>query len=408
VRPYGKEMSKRNFEPEPNFAEACVLLVDDVAANLLALEAILEPLGCQLIRARSGPEALERSLQTECAVFLIDLIMPGMDGLETASLLRTRSATRRVPIIFITAHSDARRVMQSYATGAVDVLSKPLEPDIVRAKVAVFLELWLNRRELQKQAEEVTRHEREALRSRELYEFERLARTAAESARKAREEALAVVAHDLRSPMAAIEGTVTLLQRILANFERAPLAFEHLGRIRNSLTYMQRLVRDWLEVCRYEGGQIVLQKRATDARDLASQVLEHLKPAATLKRQKLVLDVESEPVLCDPDRTLQVLTNLIDNAIKFTPEDGSIHLRGTIEDGEFKFIVEDPGVGISTDDAERIFSPFWQAAAQAQSGMGLGLAIARSIVQAHGQRIWVESEPGAGSRFQFTLPRVDD
>ena len=396
-------MAKRSLAAAPNFADACVLLVDDVPANLLALETVLDPLGCQLLKARSGQEALELALQNDCALFLIDLVMPGMDGFETASLLRTRSATRRVPLIFITAHADARRVTQSYDTGAVDVLTKPLDVEVVRAKVAVFLELWLNRRELQKQAEKLTRHEGEALRTRELYESERMARAAAEAAREAREQVLAVVAHDLRSPMAAIAGTATLLELALSDAARLEDAFAHLTRIRGSLAYMQRLVGDLLEVCRYEGGQIVLQKRTVDARELASQVIENLKPTAALKRQQLMLDVPSSALWCDRGRMLQVLTNLLDNAIKFTPEHGAIHVRGAAGAAEFRFTVEDPGVGISREDVDRIFAPFWQAAAEAQYGVGLGLAIARSIVHAHGQRIWVESVPKRGSRFSFTV-----
>jgi signal transduction histidine kinase len=396
-------MAKRSPAGAPNFAEASVLLVDDVPANLLALETVLEPLGCQLLRARSGQEAMELALQHDCALFLIDVVMPGMDGFETASLLRTRSATRRVPLIFISAHADARRVTQSYASGAVDVLTKPLDVEVVRAKVAVFLELWLNRRELQKQAEKLIRHEDEALRTRELYESERMARGAAESARKAREQVLAVVAHDLRSPMAAIAGTATLLELALNAESPRQDAFAHLARIRGSLAYMQRLVGDLLEVCRYEGGQIVLQKRTVDARALASQAVENLKPTAALKHQRLILDVPSMAVSCDRGRILQVLTNLLDNAIKFTPDHGMICVRGVPGAAEFRFTVEDAGVGISRENMDRIFAPFWQAAAEAQYGVGLGLAIARSIVHAHGQRIWVESVPGQGSRFYFTV-----
>src|SRR5882762_5726007 len=176
---------------------AGVLLVDDVAANLVALEAILEPLGCQIVRATSGHDALRQILFRDFAVVLMDVMMPDLDGLAPAALIKNRPAHRHVPIMFLTAlDADPKAVARGYALGAVDFLAKPLDPDVLRSKVAVFVELFLRGQELKEQTELARQRERELLENRRLYETERGARVYAETIARAREEIIAVVSHD--------------------------------------------------------------------------------------------------------------------------------------------------------------------------------------------------------------------
>ncbi|HEX9295085.1 MAG TPA: hybrid sensor histidine kinase/response regulator [Polyangiaceae bacterium] len=373
---------------------AAILIVDDNPANLLALAAILEPLGHEIVSAHSGAEALRCALEREFAVALMDVQMPGMDGFQTTRLIKRHPAGRHLPIIFLTAiDRDTSHIFRGYEYGAVDYLVKPFEPHILRSKVSVFIELFIQRDQLRQQAE--------------LLHAERLARAQAEAKMMAREEILAIVSHDLGNPItAASTGAALLLRRGVATGDEA--VQKQSAMVQRALERMHRLVNDLLDASRIEGGRLALDQQTHEASDIVRQAIDVILPIATARTQQLTCSVPDRPisVTCDRDRIYQVLSNLLGNASKFTPEGGRISAMLVEHDGEVEFGVEDSGPGIGVEDVPHIFDRYWQAAGRKRMGLGLGLAIAKGIVLAHGGRIWVESQLGSGSTFRFTLPKV--
>jgi two-component system, sensor histidine kinase len=385
---------------------ASILIVDDIEANLLALEAVLDPLGCNVVRASSGEEALKHILFHDFAVVLIDVMMPGLDGIATAGFIKNRPATRHLPIIFLTGlETRQQEIIHAYAKGAVDYLIKPFDPDILRSKVSVFVELYLKRKELQTQTELAQRREREALENRRLYESERGARTQAEAIARAREDIIAVVSHDLRTPMGTINGSAAIIRQMLAKGETDGV-LRRVDTIQRSVAGMQSIVDDLLDTTKIHSGRLAVEIKDEEVGAMLEQVADQHRPIFAPKRQSLeILVGETLPrVRCDKERMFRVFSNLLGNASKFSPDGGTITVEATARPEDILFTVADQGCGIAADQLPHIFEPYWQASQERKHGLGLGLAIVKGIIEAHGSRIWVESRAGAGSRFFFTLP----
>ena len=225
----------------------------------------------------------------------------------------------------------------------------------------------------------------------------------AEQATRARDQMLGVVAHDLRNPL----GTILMASELLAETVAADSpAQRQVAMVRRSGERMNRLIQDLLDVKRLENGRLAVEPRRTPAAALLSEAAESLRPLAAASGLELALEcADALPdVSADPHRVQQVLSNLCGNAIKFTPRGGRIAIRGEVAAGELLVTVADTGPGIAPENLPHIFGQFWQGTRTDRRGIGLGLAIAKGIVEAHQGRIWVESAPGEGSRFFFTLP----
>ncbi|MBN1210035.1 MAG: PAS domain S-box protein [Myxococcaceae bacterium] len=619
---------------------ASILMVDDHASNLLALEAILEPLGQELVKATSGEEALKHLLQRDFAVILMDVQMPGLDGFQTAALIKQRERTRTIPIIFLTALSrDAAHIFKGYAHGAVDYLLKPFDPEILRSKVSVFVDLFLKEQQLQRQAALLRQKEREALeRQSELryrrllsalpetvwaaradgtlyyanqvwraytgrvgealslerfledvhpedreamrqvwqeavrrgarlerefrlrrhdgvwrwhlaravpeqdesgrvvgfiavatdiddkkraeetlarfkatldatldcvlmFEPERLLLTYANAgaarqlgtrvdalvgssvlqvegalvdeefrqklapllsgeqlsqtyttthrrrdgsevpvevvlqyvaagegqgrfvsvarditerqraeealrlASEAKDAFLAAASHELRTPLAAAKGHAHLaMLKLGGETENGP--GKSLKIINRQIDRMTKLVEELLDISRLQAGRLSLE---LERFDLSAQVRETCDRMAVLAQaHPLRLEVpERLEGLWDRGRLDQVLTNLVSNAIRYSPEGGEVVVRLEEEAGGVHLAVKDRGVGIPPEKQGVIFERFGRAHGSKYGGLGLGLTITQGIVEQHGGRIWVESSgvPGAGSAFHVWLPR---
>lgn len=230
---------------------------------------------------------------------------------------------------------------------------------------------------------------------------------------QAREELLAVVSHDLRNPLSAIMMSSRVLERAAqrAIESDAPLdaakVLQGAGTIQRSAERMERMIGDLLDFARAQGAQIQLEYEAVPVSRLIEESLEMFMPLASEKEIALTSEVlEGLEAFCDRERVLRVLSNLIGNAIKFTPNKGAVQIHVSAREDGVLFMVADTGIGLSADELERIWERFWQAGERGGTnrGIGLGLSIARSLVEAHGGRIWAESEPGGGTRFYFTLP----
>ena len=374
-----------------------ILLVDDNPANLLAFESILADLGQELVKAHSGRQALRYLLNQDVAVILLDVNMPGMNGFETAELIRRRKRSEHVPIIFVSAIDQTQNhALKGYSLGAVDYLPTPATPEVLRSKVAVFIELF-------KKTQEVRRQE-QALRALNAQLEQRVAERTAELQRSNEElqQFAYVVSHDLQEPLRVVASYVQqLAERYQDKLEAE--ANELISYALDGARRMQQLIVDLLAYSRIDTtGQ---EFAPTDCEGVLQRVLSDLRVAIEESGAEVTHDPLPQ-VMADNVQLGQVLQNLLGNAIKFrSQEPPRIHVSARQEGQQWVFSVRDNGIGINPRYAERIFGIFERLHPRTEyPGTGIGLAICKKIVERHGGQIWVESEPGKGAAFFFTLP----
>lgn len=508
-----------------------ILVVDDNAANLLAIEAALEPLQRKLVLVRSGVEALTALLKQDFALILLDVQMPEMDGFETARLLRSRERYRSTPIIFVTGVEWPENTdLVGYQLGAFDFLMKPIRPEVLRAKAGVFIQLQERTLELQRKSEQLRMeqaraHERELQRASEV-QFETLADTlpllawyanpdgfvpwynqrwyeyigaplgqlggwtrdelihaeerdrvnatwqaslqsgepwedifrlrrhdgemrwflsravplrdragrvlrwfgthvdidhqkhaeaAAAAASRAKDEFLAMLGHELRNPLAPILTALDLMR-----LRNPGMAEQERQVIERQVKHLARLVDDLLDVSRITQGKIELKRGHFELADIVSRAVELSSPLFEKKAHTLKIDLPARELMVRGDavRLAQVVANVLTNAAKYTEDGGTVTVRGErVErkreggEGESTMVVlriTDTGIGIAPEMLPRVFDLFTQehqATDRAQGGLGLGLAIAKSIVNMHGGTISAFSEGvGKGSELVIELP----
>jgi len=400
-----------------------ILLVDDRPENLLALEAILEPLGQSLVRATSGPDALKRVLETEFAVILLDVQMPGMNGFEVAEIIKSRERSRTIPIIFLSAISkEDAYVFKGYSMGAVDYVFKPFNPDVLRSKVAVFVDLFTKQQEIQRQGDllrESQKRELELEHRTSLLETE--ARSAAklsqmneelhrrqialEQAMGARNRFYASMSHELRTPINAVIGYSTLMLDNIYGPLNAKQK-EGLQRTLKAARHLLELVNDVLDLSKIEAGKIELTLQPVMFPSIVEDLFVTVRPLADEYGSTLALEMAGEPfnIVSDPRRVRQILLNLLSNAIKFGEGKPIKVVCKQDANRGVEIEVVDEGVGIAKDDISRIFEEFVQVSESKQPGTGLGLPISRRLAQLLDGSLSVHSEPSRGSAFRLTLP----
>ena len=407
-----------------------ILVVDDRDENLMALEAVLSDPSYRLVRARSGREALKEVLDQDFALILLDVVMPGVDGYETATLIRERPRSRQTPIIFLTANDfGVNYVFRGYTVGAVDYLVKPVPADVLRSKVAVFVELFRRQEALRKGQEEL--ESKIAERTKELatanialsaeiderrkIEQERVqllhreqsARVEAERANRLKDEFLATLSHELRTPLNAIMGWAHVLTQTSHDRDTVQRAA---AVIRQNATAQAQLIDDILDVSRIIGGRLVIESGLVPLRRVIEDAVDSLMPAASAKAIHVTREFTADlSVLGDRDRLQQVVWNLVSNAFKFTPKGGSVAVRLSEVDGDVLVEVSDTGIGISPDFLPFVFDRFRQAdssMSRRHNGLGLGMAIVRHLVELHGGTVTVESAgEQKGTTFRLRLPK---
>ncbi len=401
-------------------------MVDDKPENLLAIGAVLEGLGEEIVTARSGVEALRKLLEDDYAAILLDVMMPGMDGFETAALIRERERSRNTPILFLTAISKSdHHVFRGYEVGAVDYLFKPIVPQVLRSKVTVFVELSRQRQLLKKHAEllEAQNNELERAMASQRRAEEEIRRLNAHLERRLMEltetnrelDAFSYsVSHDLRAPLRRIEG----FSRALLE-SAAPKLDEQEQRYLNSLggnsRRMLQLIDDLLKLSRLTRQEF--SRGSVDLSALARGIASDLAAHQPDRRVRFV--IEDGVTVSGDARLLGIaLSNLLENAWKFTARSG----EPCIEFGRAPsppaaeaaqpspagtFFVRDNGVGFEMAEAERLFSPFQRLHPEKDfEGTGIGLATVRRIIHRHGGRSWAEAAPGRGATFFFQLPPI--
>jgi PAS domain S-box-containing protein len=500
-----------------------ILLVDDQPKNLLALDAMLSGMGQNLVQADSGKKALKALLEQEFAVILLDVQMPDLDGFETANLIRQRDKSRDTPIIFLTALSrNETHVFRGYSLGAVDYLFKPFQPEILRSKVAVFVELFRQREAFKRQAHELARlikqndlilksaaegvfgvnlgalstfvnpaaarmtgrevnelagkpihdilhsptpgtlscnveecalyaalrgeyvqdetedtffrrdgssfpveycatpmHDENAqpigsvITFRDVTEKRAAAQAQenerryreAEAANRAKDNFLATLSHELRTPMTSILGWVQFLR--CGGYEQAELE-EALETIETSARLQARLIDDMLDVSRIVLGKFQVDLQPLNLPEVVEAAMATVRPVAAERGVRITSSIEqsSDYVEADANRMQQVIGNILSNAIKFTPPGKEVDLRLVQENGSMQITVTDQGEGIEPSFLPYVFDRLRQSeAATNRTGLGLGLAIARHIIELHSGTIRAESEGrGKGARFTVTIP----
>ena len=369
-----------------------LLVVDDGRESSQSLEALALPLGLRVVNA-SVEQALGLLPLGGFAGVLVDADACG-DARATFARFRDCLPDSAVPVLLLAkADGASNDSLRAYVRDGVDYLAVPIDAAALQLRLSPSAELVRVRERLQQQTRVL--HQKE-----ELLEAELLARARAESAMRAKEEVLAIVSHDLRNPMSAILASSGMIAKRAGSDVQKQIEV-----IERSVARMQKLVSDLLEEVRIEAGQLGLDRREHEIVAFVTQAVEAMKPVAGLKSQELSCRHPSEPcrVMCDVERIFQVLSNLLGNALAFTPVGGHIAISAEQHDGEVRFSVSDDGPGIAPEQLPNIFNRYWQAN-HTRAGVGLGLSIAKGIIHAHGGRIWVESEVGRGTTFHFTLP----
>ena len=468
---------------------AKILAVDDRPANLAALNAILEPLGYDVVNASSGTEALSRLLDEDFALILMDVQMPELDGFQTTALIKQRDRTRHIPVIFVTALSVEREhVQRGYAVGAADFLIKPFSPEQLERRGAELVRVESERRRAQaadaeaafvrfadhlpqplfaaredgrlwfwnaafrayagaagleaihpddaSHFDEAWRaalhdgrgfqlevglrrsdgvHRRHLLRvtperdgQKRIVRWTVLAQDieSERAAAQVRDAFLSTISHELRAPLNAIVGWTALLQSGRLDEERAHAAIETVAR---NAEAQKRIIEELLDVSHILAGDLRLDVQAVSFAEVVREATERFRPACATKGLALTLNISDDSAVTgDRVRLDQIVTNLVGNAVKFTPQGGTLEVRLEREGSRLELTVRDSGVGIGNEFLGQVFEPFRQEDAitqRRQGGLGLGLALVRHLVDMHHGTVCAHSEgPGEGATFVVRLP----
>jgi signal transduction histidine kinase len=362
----------------PAFERVKFLLVDDLDENLLAMSALLQRDDVELLQARSGREALELLLQHDVALALLDVQMPEMDGFQLAELMRGSERTRHVPIIFVTAGAgDRHRQFAGYRSGAVDFLSKPIEPHVLQSKADVFVRMHRQQQQLARELRERT----ETLRLNEMF--------------------IAMLGHDLRAPLNTIALSGRLLQAGAGETSKAPVE-----RIVRNAGLMNRMIGDILDLARSRLGQgLAVQRRETDIGALLDHAVQERRSERPDARIAYARHGDTAG-RWDADRITQLANNLLVNALTHGA-DGAVDVTLDGRDPQQVVLAVRNAGAIPPTLLPHIFDPFRRERAShgASGGLGLGLYIVQQIVQAHEGSVDVASNEEDGTRFIVRLPR---
>jgi signal transduction histidine kinase len=409
-----------------------ILLVDDREDNLISMEAILASYDFQLIKANSGKQALKILLQEyDFALILMDVNMPNLNGFETASLIYERERLKQIPIIFITAHNyGEENIFKGYQTGAVDYIYKPVNPELLRAKVSVFVELYRKNHKLLAQEQkliainknleneikerEISEEKVRALNLEQLKNIDRL-----EAANKDLDRFAFMASHDLQEPLRKIRVFSSLLQTEYENLLTEE-GKKYITRIQDAAEHMQMLIKDILMFSKATSDENAFA--SCNLNTIVSEVWKQLEETVTEKNAKIIIEdlptITGNPVLIYP-----LFNNLLGNALKYSRKDVDPVIRVYSDSNESlvsangshngnyhcHIFIEDNGIGFDQQYAEQIFGMFKRLHHHSEyEGTGVGLALCKKIVEQHHGFISARSKPDEGSTFIVSFPLAQD
>jgi signal transduction histidine kinase len=361
-----------------------ILIVDDDRMNLRILGGILRQDGFELAEARSGEQALELYAQFQPDLVLLDVMMPGINGFETCRRLKQLHGDDCSPVIFITAKNESDDVVEGLTAGGVDYLPKPFQPREVLARIRTHLQTQLLTEQQKSLVEQLSK------------------------ANAAKNRFLSMAAHDLRNPLASIRGLAEFLRDGTVG-AITPDQLDLVNTIHEASQSMLVMVNELLDVGTIESGELKLQS----GRHNLSELIEKSVSLANIEAAKKHTHISFTPragglyANIDAARMKQVIDNLLSNAVKYSPPRSSIAVELPADAGKCGFGVKDQGPGIPDNERDRLFKDFGRLSAQPTGGeksTGLGLAICRKIVEAHGGAIVAENLPGGGCEFRVSLP----
>ncbi|GAB4517619.1 MAG: response regulator [Anaerolineae bacterium] len=371
-----------------------ILVVDDTPANLSLLVNLLTKRDYKVRAAKDGFSALRSAFNNPPDLVLLDISMPDMDGYEVCEKLKADARTQDIPVIFISAMDDTDKIIRAFEVGGVDYVTKPFQFREVLARVESHLTLVHQRRELIRQREEI-----ESLREQDAAQFEAI--------NKMREQFIYAATHDLKNPLALITGYVSLLQsddRVTGQED----LYQYVQGIRSGSKKMLRLIQDLLDLIQIESSNM-LALEPIEINSFVGSIVEEFATMAEQGHLRLAFyPAQPLDLYIDAHRMEQVITNLVSNAIKYTPAGGHVEVRVEAVGNQAVIQVIDDGLGIPEAAQKRIFDPFYRVSEpshRAIEGSGLGLSIVRSIVEQHEGQITLQSQPGKGSAFSVLLPK---
>jgi len=389
-----------------------ILVADDSPTNLVAIESALAPLGRTVVTVSSGVEALSKLLDQDFALIVLDVAMPGITGIETARLIRSRPRSRGTPIVFVTGMSwqdDA--VDEAYEAGGFDFLTKPVRAEVLRAKARVFLKLQERTRALRRQEEalrisQARLYEHELHEQRQRFESELLDTRLQQLAEvdRRQQQLAGIIGNELLNPLQTLQMAFDLLREHpnAEKGERICSLVEH------RLVHVTRLVKILIDVARVAAGQLELHLETVNMTEIVRQALDDCRAILENRRLRVRFEVESSVaplVTGDPTRLHQALTTLIDQAAQATAEGGDIVVTSRVTSGDVVVCVTDTGRGIAAAQLPRTFDMFvGDGLAQGVAALNLGLTLVKRLIDLHDGSIHATSEGlGKGSTFELRL-----
>jgi len=365
-----------------------ILIVDDTPENLISLKKVLEKNNFEVDTASSGEEALKKVLKNEYVLIILDVQMPGMDGFEVAEAISGYSKARETAIIFLSAaNTENKFITKGYSSGGLDYITKPVDMDILLLKVKTFYRIYEQ--------------------SRKLIEIQKALLDEIEfrkQAERKKDEFISIASHELKTPLTSVKGYVQLLERSIDKGD-VPTLKKHLLKAQIQLEKLNELITDLLDISKIESGKLKFNKQPfmMDALlDSVTDIIHQSNPEFKIIKTGTV----KREICADEMRIEQVIINFLTNAIKYSPGTSEIHIK-VEERGEHIYVgVKDFGIGINADQQKNVFEKFYRVEETAIhfQGLGIGLYISAEIIRRHNGEVGVQSIPGEGSEFYFSIP----
>ncbi|OQY03467.1 MAG: hypothetical protein B6I20_04940 [Bacteroidetes bacterium 4572_117] len=363
-----------------------ILIIDDIAENIKVVANVLKKHNFNISFAKSGANGIEKVKKIQFDLILLDIMMPEMDGFEVCRLLKKDIKTKDIPVIFLTAKTDEMSLKKGFETGGVDFITKPFKSSELIARVNSHIQLKLVQEQLKKTNEEI------------------------QLANENKDKLLSIIAHDLRNPFSVLIAFSKLLVDSYDEFSKEDVMI-YIKSFYQTSKQGFSLLDNLLKWSKSQTGKMEITPERLDLNDLVEETVTLLNSQALNKNIKIRNKVPKNIfAFADLNMTLTVLRNLISNAIKFTNSKGKVSVFGERNKKQIKIIVTDNGVGIDASDIKKILRidiKHSTSGTVGERGTGLGIILCKEFIEKNNGEFVIESKPGIGSKFSFTLPKIE-